>query len=45
MIGHPDVGPEKGADVVPCLHSGAVDDTLAGFADALTAAFDADLRA
>jgi hypothetical protein len=42
MIGHPDLGPEKGAHVVPLSHGGAVDDTLSGFADALTAAFGSD---
>jgi hypothetical protein len=42
MIGHPDRGPEKGAHVVPLSASGVVDDTLAGFADALTKAFEAD---
>lgn len=42
MIGHPDLDPEKGAHVVPLGDSGAVDDTLSGFADALTAAFCAD---
>jgi hypothetical protein len=42
MIGHPELGPEKGAHVVPLGAGGAVDDTLSGFADALSAAFDAD---
>lgn len=42
MIGHPELGPEKGAHVVPQGDGGAVDDTLSGFSYALTAAFDAD---
>lgn len=42
MIGHPELGPEKGAHIVPLSDSGSVDDTLAGFSDALAAAFDAD---
>jgi hypothetical protein len=42
VVGHPELGPEKGAHVVSLGDGGAVDDTLSGIAGALTAAFDAD---
>jgi hypothetical protein len=44
MIGHPELGPEKGAHVVPLSDGGSMDDTLAGFSDALTEAFEADKK-